>query len=127
MDFGLTSEVGEDSGEPRWTSKLRGTECYAPPEMFEGRWFTRNVDIWSLGCILFEIATNKRAFETASEILRFRDNKQGDVLGFGKFDDGTYISSFVKIMLRIVPSERPSANTLLTTFEVARCEVDANR
>ena len=39
-----------------------GTPCYMPPEMKESRNYDEKGDIWSLGCIIFEILTGATYF-----------------------------------------------------------------
>jgi serine/threonine protein kinase len=45
------------------TSLSRGTGGYRAPELLkEDPKFCRSVDLWGLGCVLYEIAVGKRAF-----------------------------------------------------------------
>lgn len=62
-DFGLTSEA---AGTIQ-TSKSRGTEGYRAPELLlshpgKKAAYNNKVDIWSVGCILFELAVCQKAF-----------------------------------------------------------------
>lgn len=62
-DFGLTRE-GTSTGNRR-TEHANGTASYRAPEMFQGSHgtFNNKVDIWALGCIMFELFTRQRAFD----------------------------------------------------------------
>ena len=42
-----------------------GTPCYISPELCEGKPYNQKSDIWALGCVLYELASLKRAFEAA--------------------------------------------------------------
>jgi len=44
-----------------------GTFLYMSPEQLEGRETDARSDIWALGCVLYEMATGKRAFEGKSQ------------------------------------------------------------
>ncbi len=70
MDFGLAGIAASIQG-----SEIRaGTPAYMAPEQLEGREVTFKSDIYSLGLILYEILTGKRAFEatTLAELIKLR-------------------------------------------------------
>ncbi|XP_035215720.1 protein STRUBBELIG-RECEPTOR FAMILY 6-like isoform X2 [Stegodyphus dumicola] len=62
-DFGLTREgPGCDDTHVKVTS-VHGTECYLPPEYLRHRHLSPQVDIYSYGIVLLEIATGLRPFD----------------------------------------------------------------
>ena len=79
MDFGLARATGlagprSGSGAAMTQSptvaqpltaegSIVGTFQYMAPEQLEGRDVDARTDIWSLGCVLYEMSTGKRAFE----------------------------------------------------------------
>ncbi|HEY8550071.1 MAG TPA: serine/threonine-protein kinase [Vicinamibacterales bacterium] len=68
-DFGLAGVAGE-------IKDLRsGTPAYMAPEQLAGREVTFRSDIFSLGLVLYEIFTGRRAFDarTVAELLRMHD------------------------------------------------------
>ena len=83
MDFGLsrvTGLVGSASGahgsltrSPTMAQALTaegtllGTFQYMSPEQLEGRDTDVRSDVWALGCVLYEMATGRRAFEGRSQ------------------------------------------------------------
>jgi hypothetical protein len=70
MDFGLAG-LEEELREAR---AIEGTPEYMSPEQLEGKELTAQSDIYSLGLVLYEIFTGKKAFEASSlnELLRLR-------------------------------------------------------
>jgi NIMA (never in mitosis gene a)-related kinase len=60
-----------------------GTPFYLSPEICEGRKYGKKSDIWSLGCILYELCTLKHAFDGNNlpslvlKILRGRAARSG--------------------------------------------------
>src|ERR1700685_924605 len=61
-DFGLSSEG--TSTRRIATQYSRGTTGYRAPELLkEEAAYNNKVDIWALGCILYEIATRRKAFD----------------------------------------------------------------
>ncbi len=67
-DFGLAGFSGEDGGRA-------GTPAYMAPEQLSGDEVTPKSDIYSLGLMLYEIFTGKRAFEatTFADMMRRRE------------------------------------------------------
>jgi predicted Ser/Thr protein kinase len=69
-DFGLAGLL-EDFGEG---AALEGTPEYMSPEQLEGRELTARSDIYSLGLVIYELFTGRKAFSavTLNELLRLR-------------------------------------------------------
>jgi len=77
LDFGLAKQIPISTGNETATAVLSqpgivmGTVGYMSPEQVRGEPVDRRSDIFSFGCILYELATSKRAFEagSAAEVL----------------------------------------------------------
>jgi Tol biopolymer transport system component len=79
MDFGLartaglTPAAGSEKESPTLSRPLTaegtivGTFQYMSPEMLEGHEADARSDLWALGCVLYEMATGRRAFEGRSQ------------------------------------------------------------
>src|SRR5512137_890629 len=79
MDFGLARAAGL-AGPPGVMTEsptvsrpltaegtIVGTFQYMAPEQLEGKEADARTDLWALGCVLYEMATSKPAFEGASQ------------------------------------------------------------
>jgi len=78
MDFGLarasglgaTSELTSSptiAGPLTAEGTILGTFQYMAPEQLEGQEADARADLWALGCVLYEMATGRRAFEGKSQ------------------------------------------------------------
>src|SRR5271170_2701010 len=112
-DFGLTSTG--TSSRLVTTSAGRGKECYRAPELLqqpqESGHYNNKSDMWSFGCIAFELFTGGKAFRSDFETYEYGRNNRSPKMYFKGLDDLTkhYISS----LLEVDPDKRPSARTLL--------------
>ncbi len=72
-DFGLAGLAGDLQG----ADVRSGTPAYMAPEQLAGKEVTAKSDLYSLGLVLYEIFTGKRAFEadTLAELVRVRNEK----------------------------------------------------
>jgi serine/threonine-protein kinase len=73
MDFGLAGLAAELQGDVR-----SGTPAYMSPEQLAGSEVTAKSDIYSLGLLLYELFTGKRAFEagTLMDLMRMQEQAQ---------------------------------------------------
>jgi serine/threonine protein kinase/Tol biopolymer transport system component len=77
LDFGLAKQIPKSVADETATAVLSqpgivmGTVGYMSPEQVRGETVDRRSDIFSFGCILYELATGKRAFDagSAAEVL----------------------------------------------------------
>ena len=98
------------------TFYARGTPSYRAPKLLEERpTFTKMVDIWSLGCVLHELATSRLAFSGDYSVLKYYDNAE-------KFTDiqldssstflRHHVSEGICDLLQRDPGRRPRASVV---------------
>jgi TolB-like protein/Tfp pilus assembly protein PilF/tRNA A-37 threonylcarbamoyl transferase component Bud32 len=75
LDFGLAKAVGGDALDEQTTvtepGRIFGTPAYMSPEQVRGKATDKRSDIWSFGCVMYEILTGVTPFkgETVSDTL----------------------------------------------------------
>ncbi|XP_056320592.1 serine/threonine-protein kinase Nek5 isoform X2 [Danio aesculapii] len=89
-----------------------GTPYYLSPEICENKPYNNKTDIWSLGCVLYELCTLRHPFEGSSlkQLVlcicggRFRPVSE---------HYSPELRLMLNLLFKIRPRDRPSANTLL--------------
>ena len=70
-DFGASFQISD------MRKTIIGTPQYTAPEIVKGRTHTKAVDIWSIGVVLFELATTKLPFDAQSTLAVYENIKRG--------------------------------------------------
>jgi len=67
LDFGLAKSTGDQAASQdsavTQIGSIIGTPAYMSPEQMRGNPADRRTDIWSFGCVMYEMLTGKRPFE----------------------------------------------------------------
>lgn len=108
-DFGLATKI-EFDGERKKT--LCGTPNYIAPEVLCKKGHSYEVDVWSLGCILYTLLVGRPPFETSclkETYNRIKKNSYTIPLHINPL-----ASSLIKRMLHADPGQRPTVAELLT-------------
>lgn len=89
-----------------------GTPYYASPEVWNDKPYDSKSDIWSLGCVIYEMASLKPPFRAEDMEGLYKRVTKGV---FKKLPShfSVDLNNFVKLMLRVNPNQRPSADKLL--------------
>ncbi|XP_004844179.1 serine/threonine-protein kinase Nek3 isoform X3 [Heterocephalus glaber] len=90
-----------------------GTPYYVPPEIWENLPYNNKSDIWSLGCILYELCTLKHPFQANSWKNLILKICQGSIHPLPPHYSYE-LQYLIKQMFKRNPSQRPSATTLLS-------------
>uniref|UniRef100_W5LGF0 Serine/threonine-protein kinase PLK n=1 Tax=Astyanax mexicanus TaxID=7994 RepID=W5LGF0_ASTMX len=108
-DFGLATKI-EFDGERKKT--LCGTPNYIAPEVLCKKGHSFEVDVWSLGCILYTLLVGKPPFETSclkETYVRIKKNEYSIPRQINPV-----AASLIRRMLHADPTLRPSVADLLT-------------
>src|SRR5271170_5922223 len=110
-DFGLTSKG--TSKKLITSSAARGKECYRAPELLRDSesGYNKKSDIWSFGCIVYELFTGRKAFSNDFEVWQYGVAKRSPKMYFKGLDDLT--KHYFYGLLEVDPAKRPSAKELL--------------
>ena len=128
-----------DFGASKWiqapaTTTLHtqvSTPLYGAPEVLgldpnsESSDYTNSVDIWSLGCVIYELLVGKRLFASWDQVSRYffgkRPFPEDSLRGLSPPTDDAGIS-LLKSMLLIQPGDRPTAAEALNHAWLAGLE-----
>ncbi|KIJ16610.1 hypothetical protein PAXINDRAFT_131361 [Paxillus involutus ATCC 200175] len=123
-DFGLSKALAQAS----FANTYVGTPYYMSPELMQEKAYDSKSDIWSLGCLIYELCALKPPFheaKTHAELSIFIRNGRIPPLPRGY---SQALSNVIKAMLNLNPAMRPSAaqllqhERLLLTSKVAEAE-----
>ncbi|XP_006154283.1 serine/threonine-protein kinase Nek3 isoform X2 [Tupaia chinensis] len=96
-----------------------GTPYYVPPEIWENLPYNNKSDIWSLGCILYELCALKHPFQANSWKNLILKICQGPISPLPS-QYSYELQCLIKQMFKKSPAHRPSATTLLSRGCLAR-------
>lgn len=99
-----------------------GTASYRAPELLsEDPKFTNRVDIWALGCILYEIVYHKRAFVGDWDVQAYKTMKSSSIISVpkDKFTPifSSHLSGLLGELLSIEWQQRPRSQDLARMFK----------
>ena len=103
-DFGISKILdGTD-----YAQTFAGTFCYLAPEIINGNKYTNKADIWSLGCIIYELCTLNKCFDSNNILGLANKIVSGS---HGKIDlhyYNDYLQKIIDLSLKKDYKERPS-------------------
>ncbi|KAK0201632.1 kinase-like domain-containing protein [Desarmillaria ectypa] len=108
-DFGLSKALAQAS----FANTYVGTPYYMSPELMQEKAYDSKSDIWSLGCLIYELCALKPPFheaKTHSELSILIRNGRVPPLPKGYSQS---LTGIIKAMLSLNPAMRPSAAQLL--------------
>ncbi|XP_014111851.1 PREDICTED: serine/threonine-protein kinase Nek5 [Pseudopodoces humilis] len=108
-DFGIARQLNSTT---EFAHTCVGTPYYLSPEICENRPYNNKTDIWSLGCVLYELCALKHPFQGNSLhelVLKICRGRFQPVSPNYSYDLRILISQLFKIS----PRDRPSINSVL--------------
>jgi len=89
-----------------------GTPYYASPEVWKDQPYDNKSDIWSLGCVTFEMLALRPPFRAENIEKLYNKVIHGQ---YGKISDSYSqdIKEIIKFILKVNPSDRPSCGQIL--------------
>ena len=109
----------------KYAQTQTGTPYYCAPEIWEDKPYDYKCDIWSVGCILYELCTHHPPFRGTS----LRDLYLNVMKGRYEPISNAYSSdlrNFIGKMLVLDPRKRPAVNDLLNT-EIIKKKIDEKK
>ena len=108
-DFGIARIL---DGTSDYAKTCIGTPYYLSPEICENKPYNNKSDLWAMGCVLYEMATLKHAFQAGSMknlILKIIRGSYPPVHSRYSYD----LRHLVTALLKRNPKERPSLDSIL--------------
>lgn len=110
LDFGVARSI-QAGDRLTHTHQLIGTPAYTAPELAQGKPADVRSDIFSLGCLLYEASTGRRAFDGKNllEILSNIISSNPQPISQQRQDLPTGFNELVQSLLTKTPEKRPQS------------------
>lgn len=107
-DFGIAKVLDSTSDQAK---TVIGTPCYISPEVCESKPYDFKSDIWSMGCVLYELCTFTKPFESSNILALARKICQDDYPPLpDRYSDN--LKNLVRKLLSKDPKQRPSCGRI---------------
>lgn len=96
-----------------------GTPYYVSPEIWDNKPYNNKSDVWSLGCVLYELCTLQHPFQARSWkslILQVCRGSYAPLPSHFPYE----LHYLIKHMFKTNPKDRPSIHTILSSHRVSR-------
>ena len=95
-DFGLAKKWGTQSAAASVMKSFVGTILYSCPEIVQSQPYSEKADIWSLGCIIYELLTFSQPFSAGNPLTVAKKIVDGDFEALQ--EDGPYSKMLVGVV-----------------------------
>ncbi len=112
LDFGVSRLMDGDHTLTQ-CGIIVGTPAYMAPEQADARPVDQRCDLFSLGCVLYEMATGKKPFEASSVVAMLRATALRDPTPVKKLAPGLplALADLIMKLLAKNPDDRPASAT----------------
>ncbi|KAI0476252.1 kinase-like protein [Xylariaceae sp. FL0804] len=107
-DFGLSKMIQSHD----FASTYVGTPFYMSPEICAAERYTLKSDIWSLGCVIYELCAREPPFNAKSHFQLVQKIKEGKVTTLPRVYSAE-LMAVIRDCLKVNPDTRPDTATLL--------------
>merc|ERR1712142_353757 len=109
-DFGISKSLSHTLD---LATTAIGTPHYLSPEICKRQPYNHKSDMWSLGCVLYELCALQLAFPADNFISLVQSIRRGSYKPISSHFSPK-VSDLIQVLLRPLPERRPSAEQLLT-------------
>ena len=114
-DFGISKKLIDKNFT--FTNNQRGTFNYMAPEIINGQKYNKKVDIWSLGCILYELFTLDYCFDCTNIFGAMKNITNSN---HGEIDTNIYNiewQNIIDLLLKANSNERPEIDKIINMIK----------
>ncbi|MEN9325185.1 MAG: hypothetical protein RL414_939 [Actinomycetota bacterium] len=122
MDFGIARALSDIGATMTSTWNIVGTAQYLSPEQATGEIADRRSDIYSVGCVLYELLVGEPPFTGDTPVSIAYQHVSGDVVAASEFVDGIDkgIDTIISVALSKDPASRyQDASAMLADINLA--------
>lgn len=127
LDFGVAKIVNDTSGSSKLTAtgEILGSPAYMSPEQWTARPLDQRSDVYSLGCLMYEVLCGKQMFEAENSYEYLNFHLSAEARTFAKVSPDLNVSADLEKVVRKCiqkdPQDRyPSVEELFEDLEKVR-------
>lgn len=114
-DFGLARILSKSA---KFAHTNVGTPYYMSPEQVNEKAYNEKSDIWSLGCLIYELGALVPPFEASNQLALAMKIRAGTYRELPATRYSSELNRVIKSMLQVEQSRRPSVDELLANPQV---------
>lgn len=125
IDFGLAKALGTDASELTTSGHAIGTPAYMSPEQVKGDPLEACSDIYSFGCVIYEMLTGRRAVEGRTAFETMQNHLHGNP---APLTSGEYVVPFKlrEITLKCLQKDPAERYQFMSELESAIAHAEAS-